>query len=129
MTQETEPQSSTAKSGIERRRSQRITLRIPVRIYSTTPEGQPIYEETKTETVSAHGALFDVPKVLPLGTRIMLTNVVTEEEMLCRVVYQGQTKDGRYQVAVEFLNPSPRFWRVSFPPPDEKPLKRAFPVT
>jgi len=116
--------TSQAKSGgYERRRSQRILLRVPVRIYGNAGD-QPFYNETHTETVSAHGALVNVEKLMPIDTRLILTNLTTDQEMACKVVFQGQTKEGQNQIAVEFLEPSPKFWRVNFPPPGEKPLKR-----
>jgi hypothetical protein len=111
------------KSGIERRRSQRILLRVPVRVYGHI-DSDPIYEETTTDTVSAHGALLNFSRLLPIGTKLILTNLTTDEDLPCRVVFQGTTKEGQPQIAVEFLEPSPRFWRVNFPPPSEKPLKR-----
>jgi hypothetical protein len=110
--------------GIERRRSQRILLRVPVRIYANFPDAGPLYLEASTETVSAHGALLNMPKPIEMGTRLMLTNLVTEEEIVCRVVFSSRTKEGQDQIAIEFLDNAPRFWRVAFPPPDEKPLKR-----
>jgi hypothetical protein len=115
--------TSAAKSGFERRRSQRIMLRVPVRLYGNVND-QPVYHETQTETVSAHGALINVDLILPLNTKLILTNLITEEDMACKVVFQGATKEGQNQIAVEFLEASPRFWRVNFPPPGEKPLKR-----
>jgi hypothetical protein len=50
--------------------------------------------------------------------QILIKNPKTEEEQLCRVVFQGLTEAGRLQVGVEFTEPSPNFWRVSFPPED-----------
>lgn len=119
--------SAQQKSAMDRRRSQRIILRMPVRIYGHAGNEQLVYEETFTETVSSHGALINVSHQLPIGTRLILTNQTTEEELACKVVFQGQTKEGQLQVAVEFIEPSPKFWRVNFPPPGEKPLKRFTP--
>lgn len=115
--------SSLAKSGFERRRSQRILLRVPVRLYCNV-DNQPVYYETLTETVSGHGALIDVEKLLPVGTKLIITNLTTEQDLPCKVVFQGANREGQNQIAVEFLEACPRFWRVNFPPPGEKPLKR-----
>lgn len=109
---------------MERRRSQRIVLRVPVRVYHSGKDNHPVYQETFTETVSSHGALIDMPDFLPMNSRLILTNLVTEEDIACKVVFHGTTKEGQKQIGVEFLEASPKYWRVNFPPPGEKPLKR-----
>lgn len=105
---------------LERRRSQRILLRIPGRVYGSRGGEAPIYEEVTTETVSAHGALLNVSEPFPVGSNLIFTNEMTKEEIQCKVVFFGQTKDGQKQIAIEFARPSPNFWRVFFPP-DDKP--------
>jgi hypothetical protein len=108
----------------ERRRSQRIFMRIPGRIYGSRNDKTVVYEEVATETVSAHGALLNVAEPYDMGMHILFTNLVTEEEVPSHVVFVGQTKEGQKQVAIEFTVEAPKFWRIHFPPPDEKPLKR-----
>jgi hypothetical protein len=99
-------------------------LRVPGRVYGARGGGPPIYEEVTTEIVSAHGALLNVSEVYPQGASLIFTNLVTEEEIACRVVFVGQTKEGQKQIAIEFTTSAPKFWRVHFPPPDQKPLKK-----
>jgi beta-galactosidase/beta-glucuronidase len=108
----------------ERRRSQRILMRIPGRIYGSRSDKSIIYEEVSTDSVSAYGALLNVQETYDTGTHLLLTNLVTEEEIPCRVVSVGENKAGQKQVAIEFTVESPKFWRIHFPPPGEKPLKR-----
>ncbi len=110
--------------GIERRRSQRILMRIPGRIYGTRSDKSVVYEEVTTDTVSAHGALLNVHEDYEMDMNLLFTNLVTEEEVPAHVVFVGQTKEGQKQVAIEFKVDSPRFWRIHFPPPGERPLKR-----
>ncbi len=122
-------ETSAPKGGVERRRSQRIMLRVPVCIYGRSESDQTIYEETTTETVSAHGALLNVSQHYPLQTKLVLTNLSTEEDLACKVVFHGQSKEGQKQIAVEFLTPTTGFWHIHFPKPGEKPLKRFVPST
>ena len=49
---------------------------------------------------------------------MLLQNIVTKEEALCRVVYLGQIEGNRLQVGLEFVSPAPTFWPVVFPPED-----------
>ncbi len=108
----------------ERRRSQRIMLRIPGRIYGSRVDRTPLYEDVITDTVSAHGALLNVAEIYSMGMNLLFTNLVTEEEIAARVVFVGDTKEGQKQIAIEFTQDAPLFWRIHFPPPGEKPLKR-----
>lgn len=110
-----------AKKGISQRRSQRLLLR--VQIVAERRAGQPDSKPEPTETlaVNAHGALILLVPPISDTEQILIKNARTSEEQLCRVVYQGLTEAGRLQVGVEFLTPSPNFWRVSFPPEDWAP--------
>ena len=109
---------------IERRRSQRILLKIPGRVYGSRPDRTPIYEDVTTDTVSSNGALINVQETYAVGTNLLFTNQVTEQEIPCTVVFVGETKAGQKQIAFEFTKDAPRFWGIHFPPPDEKPLKK-----
>jgi len=108
----------TAKKGISQRRSQRLLLRIQV--IAERRSGQPDTKSESTETlaVNAHGALLLLAPPVDDLEQILIKNSRTNESQLCRVVYQGQLEGGRIQVGVEFITPSPNFWRVSFPPED-----------
>lgn len=99
-------------------------MRITGRIYGSRSDKSVVYEEVTTDTVSAYGALLNVQEVYDMGMNLLLTNLATEEEVPCRVVFLGETKTGQKQVAIEFAVDAPKFWRVHFPPPGEKPLKR-----
>ncbi|MCL4522959.1 MAG: hypothetical protein M1453_11500 [Acidobacteria bacterium] len=99
-------------------------MRIPGRIYGSRSDKSVVYEEASTETVSAHGALLNVQEDYEMGMNLIYTNLVTEEEVACHIVFVGQTKEGQKQVAIEFTVETPHFWRIHFPPPGEKPLKR-----
>jgi hypothetical protein len=105
-----------AKKGISQRRSQRLLLR--VQVIAERRAGQPDTKTEPTETlaVNAHGALILLAPPVADTEQILVKNARTSEEQMCRVVYQGLTEAGRLQVGVEFITPSPNFWRVSFPP-------------
>ena len=49
---------------------------------------------------------------------VTVRNVKSGEELQGEVVEIGEPHAGKSEVAVEFLEPSPRFWRIAFPPED-----------
>jgi len=61
-------------------------------------------------------------KVAP-GQTLSIANLSSGEEVACRVVHSGTTRGGKTELAVEFVTPSPLFWKVAFPPSDWGPQK------
>jgi hypothetical protein len=82
---------------------------------------RPFYEETYTVVVNAHGALILLEAIVRVGQSLTLRNAKSQEEVLCRVVDLNSSRTGQAEVGVEFLQPSPRFWHIAFPPVDWSP--------
>jgi hypothetical protein len=101
-----------------RRRSERVVLRIPVRLSAMMPDGRRISIEAHTFVVNAHGGLLDMGMEMVPGQRIILSNSTTENANTGKVVRVERSEQGRYAVAFEFEFPSPNFWPVNFPPSD-----------
>jgi sorbitol-specific phosphotransferase system component IIA len=101
-----------------RRRSERVVLRVPVGLSARMPEGKRINIEAHTLVVNAHGGLLDVGMELVRGQKIRLSNVRTEIVVSGRVVRVEASELGRFSIAFEFESPAPHFWPVSFPPAD-----------
>ena len=104
-----------------RRRSQRVLMKIPVRVSGQTGPGSLFEEETHTLAISAHGALIAVSKQVSKGQRLSVSNVQTRAALECVVVHIGKREGERIQVGVEFMLPNPIFWHVAFPPKDWTP--------
>ena len=100
------------------RRSLRLWMSIPVRASGKNVDGKNFSEDTETIVVNAHGGLFCLHQPVKIRTDIVLTNLGTKEEQLCRVVTLGDSSDKGMRVGIEFLSPSPGFWGVEFPPDD-----------
>lgn len=115
--------TSTSDPGIQRRRSQRVMLRLPVLVHGTGADGKPFHEHTFTLVVNAHGALIHLTARVAIRQTVMLANVSTEEGCEARVVYLGIKEEGKTQVGVEFTAANPKFWNVEFPPSDWKPFE------
>ncbi len=104
-----------------RRRSQRVLMKIPVRLSVQAGAALLSEEATHTLAVSAHGALIAVSAPLHRGQRLTLSNVQTKGALECVVVHIDRFPGEQMQVGVEFLLPNPNFWRVAFPPRDWTP--------
>jgi hypothetical protein len=94
------------------RRSRRLPLSVPVRVYGRTPENRPFRDVTETNTVSVHGGLLALAAKVRRGQTLLLVNAITEEERECRVVYVESKLWGKRKIGVEFTNNSGDFWHV-----------------
>lgn len=112
----------TGPRGEERRRSQRVMLRVPVKVHVTLA-GKPVIIEAYTLAVNSHGAMLCLIQNMDVNTRMEVEHKGTKERRWGRVTRQPQTSPEGYLVPVEFDNPSGDFWHVSFPPADWKPME------
>jgi hypothetical protein len=110
---------------IEKRRSKRLPLNIPVRVYGRTPDNLPFLDVTVTNAVNIHGGLLPLAPLVKCGQKLLLVNASTEEERECRVVTVRSPRGGKPKiVGVEFTkssNGDGDFWHV-FPVVGLKPL-------
>src|SRR6267378_3134107 len=100
------------------RRSQRVIVKVSVMVLAEGTDNKSISEETRTVTVNAHGAMILLGLKVSIGQLLTLRNSRTGEEIACKVVYVSPHESEKRQVGVDFMNPCPRFWRISFPPRD-----------
>jgi hypothetical protein len=104
-----------------RRRSQRVLLRMPILVIAIGPDKQPLSEKTYTAVVSAHGGLIHLTMKVKIGQSLILRNPESGEEQSCRVAYVNEEHDGKCEVGLGFSTPSSNFWHVAFPPSDWSP--------
>ncbi len=109
-------------SRLSRRRSQRLTLRVPI-VVSESETGNRIHiERTHTIAVSRYGGLIALRADVSRGQNLLLTNTATRQSKECRVVYLGPNHQEKREVGIEFMDPVTDFWNISFPPPGSKPV-------
>jgi PilZ domain len=101
-----------------RRRTQRVLMRVRVRVSGQSSAASRFDEETHTLAINAHGASIPLSKPVSKGQRLELSNVATGDRAECIVAYIGQRQGGHMEVGVEFILASPKFWHVVFPPTD-----------
>lgn len=97
----------------ERRRAQRVLLRIGVKVH-LGGKAQPV--DGFTHTVSATGAMLLLPEPVAQGTKFLLENPKTQKNVEVHVVRPPQFSSEGAMVPVEFLAESPNFWNIFFPP-------------
>ena len=98
---------------IEKRRSERRLMDVPLFVRGESPDKNAFQEETFTITVNAPGALLMLAAEVSVGQRLTLINSLREERE-ARVAYTGLPHAGLAQVAVEFTAASPDFWSSTF---------------
>ena len=97
----------------ERRRAQRVLLRVPVRLKIA---GKTQTIEGTTHTVSATGALIVLAEAIPQGTKITIENMTTQKTVDAQIPRPPQYSSEGSLVPIEFTAPAPNFWNVFFPP-------------
>lgn len=110
--------TANTMEGRNRRRSERVVLRVSVRLSAIMPDGKRRSIEAQSLVVNAHGGLLDVGMEMVRGQQIRLNNLRTENSTTGRVLRVEGSEEGRFSVAFEFESPAPHFWPVSFPPAD-----------
>ena len=96
---------------IERRRSVRTRLAVPVRVQCQSRIGEELKVEAETHTVSDTGCLIYLEAGLSVGQALVLFREKTGQSMKGRVVSAWRHPGGKIFVGVEFLSASQDFWR------------------
>lgn len=92
------------------RRSERETAYLPVLVKGLQTGKKGFEEETRTTVVSLYGAKITLCARVKANARIQVTNLITRRGTECRVIRVETKPGGRFEVAIEFTEPSPQFW-------------------
>lgn len=103
------------------RRTQRIFARVLLRVSGKNHDETPFEEETFTIAVNAGGGLLQLRKAVKKGQSLSLQQPKSGQQVFCVVAYAEPSEGGLTSVRVQFINPHPEFWHVSFPPDDWTP--------
>ena len=106
------PATTRTPTAEERRRSQRVLVRMPVIIHVA---GKPPLQGN-THTVSAGGAMVILKEGIGEGTKVTVENPITKVKVEGKVIRPPQMNQEGSLVPVEFVTPSPTFWNIFFPP-------------
>ncbi len=119
--------SETPQRGLDKapraRRSDRVSIRIPVSVVALDLHGHDTIQNAVTHTVTRYGASIITSLGLIPQQEITLSRG-KGLEALARVVGQmGAHPDGAIY-GIAFLDPEIDFWGIQFPPPDEQILAK-----
>jgi TonB family protein len=81
----------------------------------TAPRTEPFEEQTVTMIVFPQGAVLRMSTVVNVSQMLVLTNIKTKQDSICRVLkVRPNANQGSY-VEVEFTHRQPGYWGVQFP--------------
>jgi hypothetical protein len=107
---------ASARAMIERRRSSRVPICIPIKVYSRESNGEMIDTSAEVIAVSRYGARLRLSFVPLLGSRIEILHGHSHEVREFRVISAKDAgEEGLFELGVEILYPSRNFWGVQFP--------------
>ncbi len=113
---------------IERRRTARVALCVDLIVHWETEDKEKVRVETRTLSVSGYGGMMALDREVPVGQKLVLINANSGQKTECKVVSAKVLRDGARNVAFEFTSDVANFWRMCFPAPGAKPLRRAVQV-
>jgi hypothetical protein len=109
----------------ERRRTLRVAMALPVIVHGENEMGEKFCARSTTHSVNQQGALLTLEEEVVPGQSLLLVNENTSRSAETRVAHVRRDRDGKRVVGVEFVNPDANFWKMTFPTPGARPLRRA----
>lgn len=109
----------------ERRRTLRVALSLPVIIHGQNEMGEKFCIRAMTYSVNQQGALVALDENVVPGQPLLLVNENTSRSAETRVAHIRRDREGKRLVGVEFVNKDEDFWKMTFPTPGARPLRRA----
>jgi hypothetical protein len=109
---------------IERRRTARVALCVDLIVHGETEGSGKLKAEARTLSVSRHGGMMALEPEVRIGQKLMLINVNSGQKAECKVVSAKPVRDGKRNVAFEFMSAEINFWKMYFPVAGTKPIRR-----
>ena len=109
---------------IERRRTARVALCVDLIVHGETESSGKFKVEARTLSVSRHGGMMALELEVRIGQKLMLINVNSGQKAECKVVSAKPARDGKRNVAFEFVSTEINFWKMYFPVAGTKPIRR-----
>jgi len=107
---------------VERRRSERLLLTIPIQVEGEEGAGTKFSESTRTLVINREGARIYLKHAVVPGAIVAVSTQVGKRSARFRIVgpTQPKTQEGG-EWGVECLDPKTNLWGIEFPPPDWEP--------
>ncbi len=116
--------SIPAKSASGHLRADAVSFEVPVKVHGSrvteavrgaTPHTDPFEEETATMIVFPQGGVVRMSTSVSVGQMLVLTNLKSRQDAICRVVKVRTFSKLQGYVEVEFTHAQPGYWGVHFP--------------
>ena len=112
---------TTAKASlreVERRRSERLLITVPIRVEGMDRDGEMFSEKTRTQVISRQGARIHLKRHVAAGAQLVITTIVGRRSARFRVVgpTQPPSREGG-EWGVECLESNCDHWGIGFPLP------------
>ena len=113
----------------DRRRTVRVPLTVPLTVHGQTHSGEKFCLRAHAKSVNRHGALLELDHVVTAGQVLKLEHEIDNHSVECKVVsVRREREEGKSFVGIEFVDPDANFWRMTFPKPGARPLRRVLPT-
>ncbi len=109
----------------ERRRTLRVAMALPVIVHGQNDLGEKFCVRAITRSINKQGALLNLEERVVPGQSLLIVNENTSRSMETRVANVSRDREGKAYVGLEFVNPEANFWKMTFPVPGARPLRRA----
>ena len=107
-------------AGEERRRSQRVLLRVHASVHVAMKDKE-VKIDVTTLSVNNHGALVVMKQSIPNDAHLVLEHGMTRERIACKIARPAREMPEGFHIPLEFDSPAPNFWGIAFPPADWRP--------
>jgi hypothetical protein len=112
----TSPKASLRE--LERRRSERLLITVPIRVEGVDRDGEKFSEDTRTLVINRQGARICLKRLVAAGATLLITTMVGRRSAKFRVVGPTQPLSGEGgEWGVECLESNCIIWGIGFPPP------------
>ncbi|MGO8786928.1 MAG: PilZ domain-containing protein [Terriglobia bacterium] len=103
---------------VERRRSERLLITVPIRVEGVDRNGEKFTEDTRTLVINREGARIYLKRIVPAGGILFLTTKVGRRSGTFRVVGPTQPLSGEGgEWGIECQESNCNVWGIGFPPP------------
>jgi hypothetical protein len=109
----------------ERRRTVRVAVTISLTVRWEAPSGEVFSVKTHSQSVSQGGGLCVLEEPVIVGQALQMINENSGEATEAKVVTVRKARDGKTYVGFEFVESNSNFWRMHFPAPGARPLRRS----
>jgi protein TonB len=126
-----------AKTGSDHLNSDAVSLDVPVMVHGSrvtdvvrgiTPHSEAFEEQTTTMIVFPQGGVLKMSTVVSVGQVLVLANLKSRQDAICRVVKVRTYSNSAGYVEVEFTHPQPGYWGVYFPSDGPELAKKVVPL-